>query len=236
MKPSPSPFFLTAVSLVALAGISGAALVTYTIDPARSSLTMAAAYSTFTIIEQLPGSLIDSYNGSITGDLVGGTLTFTGGSTIIALLNPVAGAGFTPVPGTGGVDNYGGAIPAIGATLSFRSINFDLLSGGVVSGTPSTAPLQFTSGHADYFAPPLNPTNGTVDFIGETAANTSALNATLLTAGSVETLTIPVIVFYPGDLSATFTGQIVAVRNIPEPTSLMLAAMGLAVGLRRHRR
>lgn len=235
MKPTLSPLFLTAVSLMALAGISRGALVTYTIDPARSSLTMAAAYSTFDITAQTAGSLIDSYNGSITGDLVGGTLTFSGGSTIIALLNPVAGAGFAPLPGTGGIDNYGGEIQAIGATLSFRSINFDLLSGDVVSGTPSTAPLEFTSGHADYFAPPLVPPNGTVDFIGETAANTSALNATLLSDGSVETLTIPVTVFYPGDLSATFTGQIVAVRNIPEPTSLMLAAMGLAVGLRRRR-
>ena len=211
-------------------------MATYTIDPARSSLTLAATYSVFAMSEQAAGSLIDSYNGTITGDLVGGTLTFSGGSAVMALLHPGAGSGFDPNPGTGGTDNYGGQIPAIGATLAFRSIGFDLLSGNVVSGTPSTAPLEFFSGHADYFAPPLVPTDGTVDLIGESVANTSALNATLFTSGSVETLTIPITIIYPGDLTATFTGQLVAVRNIPEPTSLMLGAMGLAAGFRRRRR
>ena len=61
MKFSPSPLFLAAVSLVALAGISRGSIVTYTIDPARSSLTMAVAYSTFAITAQSAGSLMDSY-------------------------------------------------------------------------------------------------------------------------------------------------------------------------------
>lgn len=234
MKFKPFSFLLTAFSLAALSGISGAASVIYSVDPSRSSLSMTSAYDKNVITGQTAGSMIDSYNGTISGELDSGTLTFSVGSAINAQLNPVAGAGFLPFPGSGGVDNYGGEIGAIGATLAFRSIVFDI-SGNVVNGTPSTASFKFTSGHADYLAPPLNPPAGTSNFLGKTIANSSAMNATILNDGFVETLTIPVEVIYTGNLSATFTGQIVAVRSIPEPTSLLLAAFGLAVGFRRRR-
>lgn len=237
MKSITGSFLITVSSLLALAGISSAAIVTYTVDPTRSSLTLASAYGGQPATEQLPGSLVDSYNGTITGDLTGGTLTLSGGSAIMAMLHTAAGAGFTPTPGSGGVDNYGGQIQAFAAFIAYRSIGFDLPSGSLINGSPFADPFVLISGHADYSAgPPVSPPTGTVAFIGATAPNASALNATITTSGSIETLTIPISISYPGTLSAAFTGQIVAFRNIPEPTSLVLGAMGLTAGLLRRRR
>ena len=89
---------------IALAGRADAAVVSYTIDPLRSSLTLSGDLGGTPLFPQGPGAEVDSYHGAIVGDLVAGVLTFSGGSTIIA--DSSAGGPFLPAVG-GTVDNYG---------------------------------------------------------------------------------------------------------------------------------
>lgn len=226
------PLFAVAAGLAGLATAPQAATVTYSIDPAQSSLRMTANYSNIPLTEQAAGSLTDSYSGTITGDLVGSTITFAGSSAIVANLHP--SAPFAPTPSVAGsVDNYGGNV--LTATIAFRSIVLDIASGTATHGSATTAPLSFTSGHADYDAVSLGVGVGTINLIGQSAANAAVGAVTIVTSGSTETLTIPVSITYPGDVTALFEGQIVAVRTVPEPASLAFGALGLAALLRRRR-
>src|SRR5215217_4512632 len=90
-----------------LVAATHAAPVTFDIDSAASSLTLSGSFQGAPFSAQTPTSLVDKYFGAIEGDLVASTLTFTGGSALIASVHPDA-AVFTP-PGVGDT-NYGVAI------------------------------------------------------------------------------------------------------------------------------
>jgi len=229
------PLLLTGLGLLACTSLAHAAIVTFTIDPVLSSLTLAADIMGVPLLEQTAGSLFDAYNGTITGDLIAGTLTFTGSSVITAAANPAApGSGF--LPAGAGVENYAVTIPAGlgGGSIAFRDMVFDITSGSVLSGSPSSATFAFTAGHGDYDAAAFGV--GSLDLTGEApVANASGANATITVVGLTETLTIPISLTYTGDVNATFTGQLIATRTIPEPTSLVLGLAGLLSILRRRR-
>ena len=77
--------------------------VAYTIDPSRSTLHMTGdLLGLAPVIPQVAGSDDDTYSGTISGDLSGGVLTFSGGSSITANLS--AASPFTPAANPG-VDN-----------------------------------------------------------------------------------------------------------------------------------
>jgi hypothetical protein len=160
-----------------------------------------------------------------------------GGAALTAALNPSApGGGF--LPAGSGVDNYAVTVNAAagGGSIAFRDLVFDISGGTATHGAPTTATFLITAGKADYNAPAFGA--GSLPLPGASAANSSASPVSLVTAGLTETLTLPVTLVFPGDASTpstTFTGQFVLERTIPEPTSLVLAAAGLAGIFRRRR-
>jgi hypothetical protein len=234
---TPSLLLIT-VPLALSAGSARAVAVTYSIVPGSSSLTLSGDYSGFAFSQQAPGSLVDSLSGFINGDLTGGTLTFSGGSSIVASEN--AAPPFNPAGA--GVDNWGVSIAAIGATGAYRDFVWDITSGSVTHGSPPGSIPVFTifSGVLDYFAPPLDPQSGQLPYAAAAAPNSAGGNVTITTAGTTETLTFPVTLVL--DLSAqsapnqTWTGTIVATRTvIPEPASAVLAGLAAGLLLRRRR-
>ena len=136
-------FIFSAVAAAASIGClqSHAALVTYDIDETLSGLTLSGTFSGQTIVEQSPGSLFNFWDGTITGDLVGNTLSFSGGSSVVALANPTGPFG----PAGFGVDNYAGQVPAFLAVAASRDMAFDITSGSVTHGV-SAGGLIFDDG------------------------------------------------------------------------------------------
>ncbi|HEY2951331.1 MAG TPA: hypothetical protein VGK40_02045, partial [Verrucomicrobiae bacterium] len=136
--------------------------------------------------------------------------------------------------------NYGVAIPSIGQLGAYRTLSFDILSGTVMNGGAPAVTLAYSGGVLDYAGPATGP--GFLAFTGITGSDSSALPATLTTAGGVETLTLPFTfaISDPSGLQQTFDGTIVASRPVPEPSPLLLGLVGGAVFLGvyqlRHRR
>src|SRR4029453_1244994 len=61
-----------------------AALVTFTIDPAQSSISLAGTVVGATIKEQGSGSLTTRFSGSVTAELTDSTITFTDAGLVMA--------------------------------------------------------------------------------------------------------------------------------------------------------
>jgi len=214
-----------------------AAPVSYTIDPVRSTLVMTGdLLGLAPVIPQVAGSDSDTYSGTINADLAGGLLTFSGGSSITANLSAVAP--FTPVANPG-VDNYAfftnvslPASPPLAGTwnLAFRNIVFDITTGIAQDGVvppASTMTLRTTSGFAS-----IETTSSGGPF-PSSFANQNAFNSTvgavsLTQAGGIETLVIP---FRresgAGGTHFIFTGNITATRVVPEPSTMVLAGLGM---------
>lgn len=211
----------------ALAGASQAASVTYTIDSNLSFLRMTGDIVGTPITPQGATGDIDYFQGTITGDLTGGVLTFSGGSVIDALLNP---SGPFQLNTVGTEDNYGvmaGAIP-----VAFRDILMDISTGTVQDGQAPSGmdlPVAFTINS------PLASGSDT-----DTTPNTTAALASLTTVGNVETLTVPILrdSGAGGLLHIVLEGQLVASRVVPEPSSVALLGLGgvAAAGLASRRR
>lgn len=235
---------VSAVALtIGLAWPAGAELVTYYIDSSQSSLTMSGHAFGIASAPQVPGSLVDAFEGTITGDLSGGVLTFSGGSAITALLNPTGpfttannmydGPGNYGVQADGFVTGYGLAnIKGI-----YRELVFDITTGTAQDGSaPNGQNLILTTGQLDYTLE-LNGAfyeGKSTSLVGRGGANTSDSLVTL----TPTTLILPVQIT-TGDYSnrrENYEGVIVAV--IPEPGVLSLGLFGMAAILiaraRRH--
>lgn len=207
-----------ALALACLLGgnVARAATVTYTIVPELSSLKMTGDVIGAPISAQAVGGDIANYQGTITGDLTAGVLTFSGGSVIDAMANPAGPF----LPNSGGIeDNYGvtnGALP-----VAFRDIVIDITAGTLQHGA---APVGMDLPVAFYLDSLLQAGAAT-----DETPNTTAAFASLVTAGNVETLTIPILrdSGIGGPLHIVIEGQIVASRVVPEPSSLALGGLSL---------
>lgn len=220
---------LPVCGLLLTAGISRAVMVTYTINASQSSLTIGGNASGNPLTPQVAGADVVSYSGTITGDLTGGILTLSGGSVLLAASN--SAGPFTPALTGSAVDNYGvyiAGIPAAGA-IAFRNVQFDLPSGTIASGSPSSAPFQFSTGFADYNIPSIG-APGTLPLPPASSPNTAAGAASISVAGLTETLTLPVALSYAagGGVTITFNGTITATRAVPEPAAPLLGLLSLA--------
>lgn len=235
---------VSAVALtIGLAWPAGAESVTYFIDSSQSSLTISGHAFGLASTAQKPGSLVDAFTGTITGDLSGGVLTFSGGSEITALLNP-AGPFTTADNLFDGPGNYGvqadGFVTGYGLANMrgiYRDLKFDITTGTAQNGSaPNGQNIILTEGHLDYTIV----LNGTLfegkssSLVGRGGANTSDSLVTL----TPTTLRLPVQIT-TGDYSnrrENYEGWIVAV--IPEPGVLSLGLFGMAAILiaraRRH--
>jgi hypothetical protein len=272
MKTLKTSFNLVAGSLAVSALLclptnTRGATIGLTVDPSQSSLTLASTIASppnglgpTPFATQFAGSMVDAWGGNIiVNDLGGGNVSFSGGSSIQALLNPAStGLTFHPNggdpnsvnPGTlpwSGVDNYGGIAFPFGVAWysAYRNLTLDI-SAGTASGAGDPASgmtLGFTgASKSDGSGPGFG--LGFSYQVGlwtvSSGVNGSAGNVTW----DGTTLTIPVVLntvsFDNGLLinAETWTGQIVAVAGvIPEPSSLALAALGFAaLAALKHRR
>lgn len=200
----------------------------FTIDPAQSTVSLSGAIIGYPIKEQGPGSLITKYAGTINADVTAAAITFTGSSGIIAQNSanwePKAGgaAGNDPA-------NYGGKASAgfLGsAVAAIRNAQFDVTSPPLaLAGAtfPSSALLfQFlksSAGAIDYSVTGFLAKKGIIALQGY-ATNRVTSQATLVTSGNVQTLTIPIVADFffdlltPADTTLTIAGQLVATRVI----------------------
>lgn len=214
-----------------------AAPVAYTIDPTRSTLHLTGdLFGLAPVIPQVAGADDDTYSGTIVGDLAAGVLTLSGGSSITANLS--AAAPFTPVANPG-VDNYAFFTtvalplgPPFGGTwnLAFRNIIFDITTGTAQNGVvppASSMTLRTTSG----FASIETTTSGgplPSSFANQNAFNSTVGAVSLTQAAGIETLVIP---FRresgAGGTHFIFTGNITATRAVPEPSTMVLAGLGV---------
>lgn len=224
-------------------------MLTFTVDQGASYLNLSGLityhYPSATdqglpANPQTPGALSDQWGGAITADLTGGVLTFTGGSSIIAALNPSAPFVGNPTHTTG-IDNYGElasgliSVGTLSITGSYQGLVLDIPAGTVQNGaTPVGMTLAFTGGALEYsgFAPALGGA-----FVGTSAmqsssgvgANTTSNLVSLTAVGSTELLIMPVQFQTTGGSGRVenWSGQIVAVATVPEPSTIALALLGL---------
>lgn len=238
---------LVLATCLTMVGRTTAAPVTYNVVGGSSVLTLSGQAFTLPYGGQGGNSsaLVDSWTGTITGDLTAGVLTLSGGSSITAVLNPLSPFSTTPFPPAGGTDNYGpfgqGFVTGYGIVTvngAYRNLVLDITAGTVTSGAaPAGMTLAFTGGKLDWGATTgLGPTGGTSSLVGVSGANTSALLASLdAGTGYGSTLILPVTFHTTGSNRAEdWTGTIVAV--IPEPSAIAMLAVGLVALLGRRSR
>jgi hypothetical protein len=247
MKTSFSSLLGTAVlaTFVCVGVTSRAAVYSFNVDSSQSTLTLSGAAFGLPVSAQSghPGSMLDSWSGTIAVDVTGSVLTFLGGGSLTASLNSPASPPFStsPNPVTGGIDNYGvfgsGLVSGVGLVLglngAYRSLVLDITSGTAANGTaPSGVNLAFTGGNLDWGAiiSPSTPAGGTSSMVGVSGVDTSSS----LVSFDGTTLILPVQLHTLGsNRFEDWTGQIVAV--IPEPSSVTLALVGLGLYVARAR-
>ena len=238
-------------ALMSVAVSSQAAMLTFNVDQGASYLNLSGliAYhypsptdAGLTSNPQATGSMSNPWGGTITADLTGGVLTFTGGSVITAAPNP--GAPFIGNPThTTGIDNYGIwssgliSVGSLSITGSYQGLVLDIPAGTVHNGaTPSGMNLSFTGGAIEYngFAPALGGAFvGTSAMAGSggTGANTTAGLVSLTTVGTTELLILPIQFQTTGGSGRVenWSGQIIALATVPEPSTIAVALLGLGL-------
>ncbi|HEV2295396.1 MAG TPA: hypothetical protein VGR35_16215 [Tepidisphaeraceae bacterium] len=234
-------------------GSASAALVTYDIVQAQSTLTLGGNLTGNTASQQTAGSLTTSYTGTIVANRTAGNIEFPGGSVIDAALQPTnQQPRADATPGSAPAD-YGRTAPGpffSTALEAFRGMILDVFDdtsglGSTVNASGQFASqnliLQIDSGESDVAYGNATAEN---DLSGRGTSNGATTASTVITSGGVETLTLRfntgAIVYgvsQSGDSSITFNGTIVATRNvvIPEPTGLAALAAGSLLLARRRR-
>ncbi len=224
--------------------VASAAVVSYTLDPAQSTLSVAGQLQSPAIpmTQQAPGSLSTTYSGAIEADLGAGTIQMLGGT-----LTAANSGSWQPdqqgLPGNAPA-NYGGVLDLTLALVygAVRGFSIQATSGpeALVGGQFPAPSLEILSGVMDYLVVGLASDAGRQALATGTYANAGA-PATLTSDGLTETLTIPVAI--SGSVPASgltilidFTGTLVATRPVPEPASAALVLLGGVFGLRLHRR
>lgn len=249
----PTKTAVASVSAALLASLAAAhaahaELVTYTIDPSRSTLTLGGTLTNNTAFAQSAGSTTASYSGTITANRTGDRIEFPGGSLLFA----ATGGNYQPDDDASGGSsdpaNYCRTAPGPSFQTSFEAIRglqldvFDDTSGaGSLIATNSTfqsnaLQVVVDAGESDaFYGIGSNPDNTTFVNKGTSNGNNNGLSS-VETAAGIETLTlkfstgaIAYNVAQSNDSSLSFTGTITATRVVPEPAAglMAVAAAGL---------
>lgn len=242
----PHPFWIAILSVCIGGSATQAVAITYTVDPARSRLTLSGTWGS-QIMAQINGippgtdTLTTSYNGTMTvdRDATLGTLRISGGS--VAALD---GGYYAP---SGGTANYGVKPFLSRADGAFRRLAFSLSSSLITAPSSfdaSKVAATLISGQFDY-ATYSDTTPIVVNEFSMPLTGVLSLapgSASLTDIGSTETLVIPVeadLLFLANDqpFVGHFSGSWVATASVPEPASVVgLAAALSAILLRRRGR
>ena len=202
-----------------------AAMQVFTIDNSQSPISIGpgSTFAGFAVTAQGPGSLSNSYYGSINVDLSASTIQFSGGSAINARTNGV----WQPAPGGvagSGPANYGAQAQLFGfytAYAAIRHLSLDVtsatlpLSGTNFNGTNLIFSIASSNAVADYYS---SIESGSKSLTGY-ATNALAAGFTVTTNGGKQTLTIPIsaqfafTVISANDTKVNLIGQIVATNS-----------------------
>ena len=235
---------------------ANAEVVTYTIDPLQSTLTLLGNLTGNPASQQTAGSLSTSYSGTIVADRNPGNIRFTGGSVLNALTQP---SNQQPrndaTPGSQAAD-YGRTAPGpFGSTTleAIRDLQLDLFDdtsglGATVAGNgtfPSNSfGVDIDNGESDSI---FGTVPNEVDLSGKGTANANTNpSSSVVVSSNIETLTLRFStgavgynIAATGDSTISFNGTIVATREIiPEPSAIggtMLLGAGLLARRRRSR-
>lgn len=241
MKTTHS-LLLLAMALVLPANCLRAELATFTLDPSRSSVALSGSASGAALKPQGPGSLEAVYDGTLVLDVGPSEIRFVGGSRIAPRETgswqpgPKGADGSAPAS-YGGKAQLGAGLFSISAVAATRRILLDLVGGTpfpLQSGTFNAAGLGFQ------FVETNNPvldykTSGIANekdgmALSGLATNQPAGMSTLVTEGTVQTLTLKVSATFvfelllPDDSSLSLSGQLVATRVIPDAPPIVTIA------------
>lgn len=228
--------------LVGQATCLRAELATFTLDPARSSVTLSGSASGAALQAQGPGSLEAVYDGTVVLDVGPTEIRFVGGSRIAPREpnswqpGPKGADGSAPAS-YGGKAQIGSGFLSVSAVAATRRLLLDMLS-------PTPFALQSGSFSAEGLAFQFVETNNPVlDYktsgllsqrdgmaLSGLATNRIAGASTLVTEGDVQTLTLKVSATYifelliPDDSSLSLSGQLVATRVVgAAPPSIVIS-------------
>jgi hypothetical protein len=200
----------------------------FAIDPARSGISLSGSALGFALQEQGAGSLATRFAGTIHATATDTTITFPGAS-LIAAQN--SGNWEPKAKGESGNEpaNFGGKASAgvLGSVLAaVRNSQFDATSAVLPlgGGLFDSGALRFQfvtggSGVLDYNVAGLLATKGSIPLTG-LATNRVTAQASVVTSGGVQTLTLPITADFffrllsANDTKLTITGQIVATRTV----------------------
>lgn len=233
MKSLLKPF-LHGLSLVCLLWVAKAELLTFNLDPARSSVSLSGSVSGIALQEQAAGSLTTSYAGTIVAEVTPTQIEFVGGSRVAARemntwqpgINGVEGS----APASYGAKGHSGGFLSVDALAASRRLLFDVTSGPLVlvdgrfAGTSLVFRFVDTNNPVlDYRVVGVLNENGS-KVLGGLANNTVIGATSLSTVDGVETLKISVAATFlfelllPNDTQLILTGELVATRgSAPEP-------------------
>ncbi|MCX6917323.1 MAG: PEP-CTERM sorting domain-containing protein [Verrucomicrobia bacterium] len=235
---------LAIASLLCLPAVTRADPVTLTLNSSLSYINASGAAFGLPYGGQAPGGMAASYSGSMVADLTAGVFTFSGGSSIVGIVNPAGPFSTDPYPGGPYAGNYGvTAGPTFITGYGYVIVNgvyggmtLDLTTGTAQNGaapvgmTDAWTAGTLTWGAANSALPfgPWNPVGGGVALMGGISGpDTSAT----LASWDGTTLILPITFHTTGsNRYEDWSGQLVAtLSEVPEPSTLALAGMGMLV-------
>ena len=209
--------------LVLISSVSKASVLSFTVDPTQSVISVTSIVDGTPLVPQLPGSDSDAIGGTILAD-VEPRLDFVSRWQQRRLRRPSRGA-FLP-DGTPG--NVAGELPG---TL------FAMISDAVIDVTNTAQPVVGGNFTADYT---VALTAGTLSFTGlpptsiagNSAPNDATAVGTLVQNGNQLVLTFATVNLGSVDLlrPPRSRASFVAVAMVPEPNRVVLLCSGLVVG------
>jgi hypothetical protein len=240
---------LALVCLAAVPTLSRAGQLTFNLDPAQSRITLSIESSDGTLLSsaQTPNSDITSLSGTFNADVTASTIQFLSTSNAqFALQN-------TPQsPLASGAS--GSSLAQYGLNLAINGVGGGVVAARNYVGDATSGVLPLTGGAFDGSQVNLNLATGTTScnltllgspVVGMIDTNVAMANTlsggTLAAVGGVYTLHLPVLVpdplvFNGVPLVFVYSGELVGTATVPEPASVLLAGLGLAMlfGFRRR--